>query len=145
MSTSRMSRGLRISPYGRNVAAVVSAVMEKDRQNAARKRRAVVRIGDPFSEAKRVQGSAKSAATGSSKPAPAAKPAAAVPKKPSAGAKAGSSGVGKPPLGEPGKGRKVPSPARADEAGARVTDFDTDISVADYFVGKLLLLFRLGL
>jgi hypothetical protein len=45
--TSCMARELKIFPYGRNIAAVVSAVMEKDRQDAARKRRAVVRIGDP--------------------------------------------------------------------------------------------------
>jgi hypothetical protein len=49
---SRMARDLKIFPYGRNVAVVVSTVMEKDRQDAAQKRRAVVRIGDPFCEAK---------------------------------------------------------------------------------------------
>jgi hypothetical protein len=51
-----MARDLKIFPYRRNVAAIVSAVMEKDRQDAAQKRRAVVRIGDPFREAKRVRG-----------------------------------------------------------------------------------------
>jgi hypothetical protein len=35
MSTSRIARGLRIFPYGRNIAAVVSAVINKDRQDAA--------------------------------------------------------------------------------------------------------------
>jgi hypothetical protein len=35
MSTSRIARGLRIFPYGRNIAAVVSAVMNKDCQDAA--------------------------------------------------------------------------------------------------------------
>jgi hypothetical protein len=35
MSTSCIARGLRIFPYGRNIAAVVSAVMNKDRQDAA--------------------------------------------------------------------------------------------------------------
>jgi hypothetical protein len=54
--TSRMARELKIFPYGRNIANVVSAVMEKDRQDAARKRRAVVRIGDPFREAKKAWG-----------------------------------------------------------------------------------------
>jgi hypothetical protein len=54
--TSCMARDLKIFPYGWNVAAVVSAVMEKDRQDAAQKRQAVVRIGDPFREAKRVRG-----------------------------------------------------------------------------------------
>jgi hypothetical protein len=54
--TSRMARELKIFPYGRNIATVVSTVMEKDRQDAARKRRAVVRIGDPFCEAKKAWG-----------------------------------------------------------------------------------------
>jgi hypothetical protein len=33
--TSRMARDLKIFPYGQNIAAVVSVVMEKDRQDAA--------------------------------------------------------------------------------------------------------------
>jgi hypothetical protein len=37
--TSRMVRDSRVFPYGRNIAAVVSAVMDKDRQEAAQKRR----------------------------------------------------------------------------------------------------------
>jgi hypothetical protein len=57
--TSRMARELKIFPYGRNIATVVSAVMEKDRQDAARKRRAVVRIGDPFRETKKARGGGK--------------------------------------------------------------------------------------
>jgi hypothetical protein len=74
--TSRIARDLKIFPYGRNIAAVVSAVMEKDRQYAAQKRRAVVRLVDPFREVKKARAAAKSAAPGSSKPLPAAKPAA---------------------------------------------------------------------
>jgi hypothetical protein len=31
----RMARDLKVFPYGRNIAAVVSAVMNKDRQDAA--------------------------------------------------------------------------------------------------------------
>jgi hypothetical protein len=31
MSTSHIARGLKIFPYGQNIAAVVSAVMNKDR------------------------------------------------------------------------------------------------------------------
>jgi hypothetical protein len=104
MSMSRMARGLMIFPYGRNVAAVVSAVMERDRQDDAQKRRSVMRIGDPFREAKRAQGGAKSATASGSKSAPAAKSAAPVPKKSSAGAKVGAAGAGKPLLGEPAKG-----------------------------------------
>jgi hypothetical protein len=54
----------------------------------------------------------------------------------SASAKAAASGLSKPPPSEPVKGRRLPSPARTDGAAARVADFDMDISVADYFVGK---------
>ena len=50
--TSRFARGMRIFPYGRNVAAVVSAVMEKDHQDASRKHRAFARVGDPRREVK---------------------------------------------------------------------------------------------
>src|SRR5688572_14939546 len=42
--TSRMVREWKVFPYGRNIAAVVSAVMDKDRQGAAQKRQAVVRL-----------------------------------------------------------------------------------------------------
>jgi hypothetical protein len=128
--TSRMARELKVFPYGRNIAAVVSAVMERDRQDTAQKRRAVVRIADPMREAKRARGSAKAAAGGGSKPAPAAKPAAPLPSKASTSAKVAASGGSKPPLGGLVKGRRPPSPAR------HVTDFGTDISVEDY-LGKL--------
>jgi hypothetical protein len=134
--TSRMARDLKIFPYGRNIAAVVSVVTEKDRQDTAQKRRAVVRIGDPFREAKKARGGAKSTAPGSSKPVPAVKPSAPGPSKASAGVKAAASSAGKPPSGGPAKGRRLPSLARTDEAAARVADFDTDICVGDYFVGK---------
>jgi hypothetical protein len=110
--------------------------MEKDRQDDAQKRRAVVRIGDPFREAKKARGGVKSAAPGSSKPLSAVKPAAPGPSKTSAGAKAAASGAGKPPSGGPAKGRRLPLPARTDEAATRIADFDMDICVGDYFVGK---------
>jgi hypothetical protein len=51
--TSCMARDLKVFPYGRNIAVVVSVVMERDRQDAAQKRRAVVRIAEPMREAKR--------------------------------------------------------------------------------------------
>jgi hypothetical protein len=137
--TSRMARDLKIFPYGRNIATVVSAVMEKDRQDAAQKHRAVVRIGDSFREAKKARAAAKSATPGSSKPMLDAKPATPGPSKASAGAKAAASGAGKPPSGGPAKGRRLPSPARMDGAAARVADFDTDICVGDYFIGKVFL------
>jgi hypothetical protein len=120
--------------------------MEKDRQDAAQKRRAVVRIGDPLREAKKARGSAKAAAPSSSKPVPAAKLAAPGHSKASASAKAAASGASKSPPGRPVKERRLPSPARIGGATARVADFDTNISVADYFVGKFFFLFlRLGL
>jgi hypothetical protein len=60
MSTYRIARGLRIFPYGQNIVDVVSAVMNKDRQDAAQKRQAVIRLADPRREAKKARGSAKS-------------------------------------------------------------------------------------
>jgi hypothetical protein len=48
--TSRMARDLKVFPYGWNIADVVSAAMNKDRQDAAQKHRAVVRIADPSVE-----------------------------------------------------------------------------------------------
>jgi hypothetical protein len=63
--TSRMVRDLRVFPYGWNIAVVVSVVMDKDRQEAAQKRRAVNRL--PEARPKRARGTAKSAAPGSSK------------------------------------------------------------------------------
>jgi hypothetical protein len=137
--TSRMAHELKIFPYGWNIVVVILAVMEKDRQDAARKRRAVTRVGDPFREAKKARGGAKSAAPGSSKPPPAAKPAAPGPSKSSAGAWAAASGAGKLPSAEPVKERRPPLSARTDVAAARVADFDTDICVGDYLVGKFFL------
>jgi hypothetical protein len=131
--TSRMARDLKVFPYGRNIAAVVSAVMNKDRQDAAQKRRAVVRMADPAREAKRARGSAKAAASSSSKPVVPAKAAAPGPSKASASAKAAASGGGRPPLGEPTKGQELPS------RGRRVANFGTNISVEDYLVGKFFL------
>jgi hypothetical protein len=117
---SRMARDLKVFPYGRNIAAVVSAMMNKDRQDTAQKCRAVVRIADPMREAKRARGSAKVAASGSSKLVSAVKVAAPRPSK--------------PPSGGPAKGWELPLPGR------RVADFGTNISVEDYFVGKFFLL-----
>jgi hypothetical protein len=127
---SRMAHDLKFFPYGRNIAVVVSAVMDKDRQDAAQKRQAFVRIADPMREAKRARGSTKAAASGSSKLVPAAKLVAPGHSKASASAKAAATGGSKPPPGGPAKGRELPSPGR------RVVDFGTNISVEDYFVGK---------
>jgi hypothetical protein len=130
MSTSRIARGLRIFPYGWNIATVVSAVMNKDRQDAAQKRRTVIRLPDPRREAKRARGSVKAAVPGGSQPAPAAKPAAPGSSKVSESTKAVVAGRTKPTPGEVAKARELPSP------GKRVADFGTNISVDDYFVGK---------
>jgi hypothetical protein len=126
-----MARDLKVFLYGRNIAVVVSAVMERERQDAAQKRWAVVRIVDPMREAKRAQGSAKAAASGGSKPVSAAKPVAPGHSKAVASAKAAAPGGSKPPPGGLRKGRRPLSPAR------RIADFGTDISVEDYLVGKL--------
>jgi hypothetical protein len=71
--TSRTVRDLKVFPYGRNIAVVVSAVMDKDRQEAAQKRRAVIRL--PEARPKRARGTAKAAASGGSQPTLAAKSA----------------------------------------------------------------------
>jgi hypothetical protein len=133
--TSRMARDLKVFPYGRNIAAVVSAVMERERQDAAQKHRAVVRIADPMCEAKKVRGSAKAATSGGSKPVAAAKPAAPGHSKAAASAKAATPGGSKPPPGGLRKGRRPLSSARW------IADFGKDIIVEDYLVGKLKPLF----
>jgi hypothetical protein len=69
--TSRMVREWRVFPYGRNIVAVVSAMMDKDRQGAAQKRQAAVRLVE--ARPKRQRGSAKAAASGGGKPPLAAK------------------------------------------------------------------------
>jgi hypothetical protein len=71
--TSRMVRDMRVFPYGRNIAVVVSAVMDKDRQEATQKRRAVIRL--PEARPKRARGTTKSAAPGGSQSTMAAKSA----------------------------------------------------------------------
>jgi hypothetical protein len=57
--TSRMARDWKVFPYGRNIAAVVSAVMDMDHQGAAQKRQAVVRLHE--ARPKRPWGAAKAA------------------------------------------------------------------------------------
>jgi hypothetical protein len=74
--TSRMARDLRVFPYGWNIAAVVSTVMNKDRQDAAQKHRAVIRLSDARREVKGARGSVMAAVPGGSQPMLATKPAA---------------------------------------------------------------------
>jgi hypothetical protein len=56
MCTSRLARDMKIFPYGRNVAVVVSTMMEKDCQDTSRRRRAFARVGDPRREVKMAWG-----------------------------------------------------------------------------------------
>jgi hypothetical protein len=126
--TSRMARDLRVFPYGQNIAAVVSAVMNKDRQEATQKRRAVIRL--PEARPKRARGTAKATAPGGSHPTLAAKPVAPGSSKvPESVKAAGAGGTKSAPAGA-AKAQELPSP------GKRVADFVTDISVDDYLVGK---------
>jgi hypothetical protein len=128
--TSRMARDLRVFPYGRNIATVVSAVMDKDRQGAAQKRQAVIRL--PEARPKRSRGATKAAAPGGSQPTLAAKSAAPGSSKVPEAVKAADAGRTKTAPAESAKARELPPP------GKRVADFATDISVDDYLVGKSL-------
>jgi hypothetical protein len=102
---SRMARDLKVFPYGRNIAAVVSVVMNKDRQDAVQKRGAVVQMVDPRCEAKRARGSAKAAAPGSSHPMSAAKPTALGSSKALASAKTAASAKPSLPRADPRRDR----------------------------------------
>jgi hypothetical protein len=109
--------------------------MDKDRQEAAQKRRAVIRL--PEARPKRARGTAKSAAPGGSQSTLAAKSAAPGSSKVPEVAKATGAGGTKSALAGSAKARELPSP------GKRVADFGTDISVDDYLVGKSLARFFL--
>jgi hypothetical protein len=128
--TSRMVRDWRVFPYGRNIAAVVSAVMDKDRQGAAQKRQAVVRL--PEARPKRSRGTAKAAALGGSHPTLAAKSTAPGSSRVPEAVKAASADGTKPAPTGAAKARELPP------SGKRVADFATEISVDDYLVGKSL-------
>jgi hypothetical protein len=134
---SRMVREWKVFPYGRNIAAIVSAVMDKDRQGAAQKRQAVVRLHE--ARPKRQRGAARAAVPGGGKPPLTAKVAVPVSSKvPEVAAGAGGSKSAK---AVPASSR-VPEAAKAARGlpppGKRVADFATDISVDDYLVGKQL-------
>jgi hypothetical protein len=104
--------------------------MNKDRQDAAQKRQAVVRLPDPRREVKRAWGTVKATAPGGSQPTLAAKPAAPGSSKVPESTKAVVAGGAKSAPGGAAKVRELPSPGR------RVADFGTNISVDNYFVGK---------
>jgi hypothetical protein len=138
--TSRMVREWKVCPYGRNIADVVSAVMDKDRQGAAQKRQAVVRLHE--ARPKRQRGAAKAMAPGGGKPPLAAKsgvPASSKAPEAAAGAGGSKSTKAVPPSS------RVPEAAKAarvlPSSGKRVADFATDISVDDYLGGKPLACF----
>jgi hypothetical protein len=128
--TSRMVRDWRVFPYRRNIAAVVSAVMDKDRQGAAQKRQTVVRLHE--ARPKRPRWTAKAAAPGESQPPLVVKSAAPVSSTAPEAAKATAAGGTKSVPAGAVKARELPPP------GKRVADFATDISVEDYLFGKSL-------
>jgi hypothetical protein len=131
--TYRMVHDWRVFPYGRNIAAVVSAVMDKARQGVAQKRQAVVRL--PEARPKRSRGTVKAAAPGGSQPKLAAKSAAPGSSRVPEAVKAAAAGGTKSVPAGAAKARELPPP------GKRVADFVTDISVDDYLVGKSLACF----
>jgi hypothetical protein len=137
--TSRMVRDWRVFPYGRNIAAVVLAVMDKDRQGAAQKHQAVVRLHE--ARPKRQRGTAKAATSGGSQPPLAAKSAAPASSRAPEAAKVAVAGGSKSVKAAPVSSR-VPEAAKAAQElpppGKRVADFATGISVEDYLVGKSL-------
>jgi hypothetical protein len=117
MLASCLAREMKIFPYERNVAAVVSAVMEKDRQDAPRKRRPFVRVGDPRREIKMARASVKFVAPGASMPPP------------------GASGASVPLPALPTQERRSATPPRAVETMVGGTEVPMDISVEDYLMG----------
>jgi hypothetical protein len=138
--TSRMVREWRVFPYGRNIAAVVLAVMDKDRQGAAQKRQAAVRLVE--ARPKRQRGATKVAAPGVGRPPLEAKsgvPASS--KVPEAMAGAGGSKSAKAVPPSSGVAEVAKAARALPLSGKRVADFATDISVDDYLGGKLLALF----
>jgi hypothetical protein len=140
--TSRMVRAWKVFPYGRNIVVVVSAVMDKDRQGAAQKRQAVVRLHE--ARPKRQRGAAKATTPGGGKPPLAAK--SAVPASSRAPEAAAAAGGSKSAKAAPASSR-VPEAAKAAQElpppGKHDIDFATDISVDDYLVGKSLARFFL--
>jgi hypothetical protein len=116
--------------------------MDKDRQGAAQKRQAVVRLIE--ARPKRQRGAAKASAPGGGKPPLAVKsgvPASSKAPEATAGAGGSKSTKAVPPSS------RVPEVAKAARAlpssGKRVADFATDISVDDYLGGKSLARFFL--
>ena len=95
--------------------------MEKDRQDASRKRLTFARVEDPRREVKMARGVAKSAAPGTSKPL--------------LGAKSAALGPSKPLPAVPVQERRPPSPPCAVETEVGRVGDSMDISVDDYLLG----------
>jgi hypothetical protein len=118
---SQLARDMKIFPYERKVGAVVSAVMEKDRQDAPWKRRAYARLADPRREAKvaRLADPRREAKVAR----PSAKPAA--------------SSSSMPPPAAPTSERRPPSLVRAAETAVAGAEVSMELSVDDYLVGRV--------
>jgi hypothetical protein len=108
-----LARDLKIFPCRRNIGVVVSVVMEKDRQDAQRKKRQYpVRLVDPRWEVKLARPSAKAAA----------------------------SGAGMPPPAAPAAGRRPPSPpCIAETTVAGAGGVSMELSMDDYLVGGVVM------
>jgi hypothetical protein len=119
-------------------------VMDKDRQGAAQKRQAVVRLHE--ARPKRQRGAAKATAPGGGQPPLVAKSAVPASSRAPEAAKAAVAGGSK-------SMKAAPVPSGVPEAtkaarellspGKRIADFATNISVEDYLVGKSLARFFL--
>jgi hypothetical protein len=114
--TSRMVRDWKVFPYWRNIAAVVSALMDKDRQGAAQKRQAVVRLHE--ARPKRQRGATKAAAPGGGQPPLAAKSAVPPSSRAPEAAKAAAAGGSKSVKAAPASSR-VPQAAKAAQSCRR--------------------------
>jgi hypothetical protein len=101
--TSRMVRDWKVFPYGRNIAAVVSAVMDKDRQGAAQKRQAVVRLHE--ARPKRQRGAVRAAAPSGGQSPLAAKSAVPASSRAPEAAKAAAAGGSKSVKAAPASSR----------------------------------------
>jgi hypothetical protein len=111
----------------------------KDRQGAAQKRQAVVRLHE--ARPKRQRGAAKAAAPGGGQPPLAAKSAVPASSRAPEAVKAAAAGGSKSVKAAPAFSRVPEATKVARElpsSGKRVADFATDISVEDYLVGKSL-------
>jgi hypothetical protein len=122
-------------PYRRNIGDVVWAVMDKDRQGAAQKRQATVRVHE--ARPKRQRGTAKAAASGGGKPPlPAKAGASALSKAPEATVGAGGSKLTKVVPPASGVAEAAKAAQTLPPPGKRVADFGTEINVDDYLGGK---------